>query len=133
MSVVDAEAAVAAGAEFLVSPHTDLDVVLLATERRIPTIPGALTPSEVATAWSAGEAAVKIFPASVGGPGLLKALWGPFGDLPLVPTGGVTGSNVSTFLAAGALSVGVGGWLTDHGDLAIVGGRAGTIDDACHP
>ena len=92
MSVVDAEAAVAAGVEFLVSPHTDLDVVLWATERGIPALPGALTPSEAATARSAGAAAVKILPASVGGPDLLKALRGPVGDLPLVPTGGITGS-----------------------------------------
>lgn len=132
MSVVDAAAAVAAGAEFLVSPHTDLDVVRWATERGIPIIPGALTPTEVATAWSAGAAAVKIFPASVGGPGLLKALRGPFGDLPLVPTGGITGSNAAAFLAAGAFAVGVGGWLTDHGDLAIVSERAEAIADVCH-
>ena len=124
MSVADAEAAVAAGAKFLVAPHTDIDVVRWATERGIPIIPGAFTPTEVATAWRAGAAAVKIFPASVGGPGLLKAVRGPFGDLPLVPTGGITASNAGAFLAAGAAAVGVGGWLTDHEDLGVVGERA---------
>jgi 2-dehydro-3-deoxyphosphogluconate aldolase/(4S)-4-hydroxy-2-oxoglutarate aldolase len=131
MSVPDAEAAFAAGAAFLVAPHTDLDVVRWATEREIPIIPGALTPTEVATAWRAGATAVKIFPASVGGPGLLRAIRGPFGELPLIPTGGITASNAGAFLAAGAVAVGVGGWLTDHDDLAIVGERAGAIVDAC--
>jgi 2-dehydro-3-deoxyphosphogluconate aldolase/(4S)-4-hydroxy-2-oxoglutarate aldolase len=127
MSVADAEEAVAAGADFLVSPHTDLEVVRWAVERGIPMIPGAFTPTEVAVAWNAGAAAVKVFPASVGGPGLLKAIRGPFGDLPLVPTGGITASNAGAFLAAGAVAVGVGGWLTDHDDLAVVGERAGAI------
>lgn len=127
MSVADAEEAVAAGAEFLVAPHTDLEVVRWAVERGIPMIPGAFTPTEVAVAWNAGAAAVKVFPASVGGPGLLKAIRGPFGDLPLVSTGGITASNAGAFLAAGAVAVGVGGWLTDHDDLAVVGERAGEI------
>ena len=131
MSVADAEAAVAAGAKFLVAPHTDLDVVRWATERGIPIIPGAFTPTEVAIAWSAGAAAVKIFPASVGGPGLLKAVRGPFGDLPLVPTGGIAADNAGAFFAAGAVAVGVGGWLTDHDDLALVSERAAAIVDAC--
>jgi 2-dehydro-3-deoxyphosphogluconate aldolase/(4S)-4-hydroxy-2-oxoglutarate aldolase len=90
-------------------------------------IPGAFTPTEVAVAWNAGAAAVKVFPASVGGPGLLKAIRGPFGDLPLVPTGGITASNAGAFLAAGAVAVGVGGWLTDHDDLAVVGERTRAI------
>lgn len=127
MSVADAEEAVAAGADFLVSPHTDLEVVRWAVERGIPMIPGAFTPTEVAVAWNAGAAAVKVFPASVGGPGLLKAIRGPFGDLPLVPTGGITASNAGAFLAAGAVAVGVGGWLTDHDDLAVVGERTRAI------
>ncbi|MEA3502995.1 MAG: bifunctional 4-hydroxy-2-oxoglutarate aldolase/2-dehydro-3-deoxy-phosphogluconate aldolase [Actinomycetota bacterium] len=127
MSIADADEAVAAGAEFLVSPYTDLEVVRWAVERGIPMIPGTFTPTEVAVAWNAGAAAVKVFPASVGGPGLLKAIRGPFGDLPLVPTGGITASNAGAFLAAGAVAVGVGGWLTDHDDLAVVGERAGEI------
>ena len=131
MSVADAEAAVAAGAKFLVSPHTDLEVVRWAVEQGIPMIPGAFTPTEVAVAWNAGAAAVKVFPASVGGPGLLKAIRGPFGDLPLIPTGGITASNAGAFIAAGAVAVGAGGWLTDHDDLAVVGDRAAAIVDAC--
>jgi 2-dehydro-3-deoxyphosphogluconate aldolase/(4S)-4-hydroxy-2-oxoglutarate aldolase len=127
MSVADAEAAVAAGAKFLVAPHTDLEVVRWAGERDIPIVPGAFTPTEVSVAWNAGAAAVKIFPASVGGPGLLKAMRGPFGELPLVPTGGITASNAGAFLAAGAAAVGVGGWLTDHEDLGVVGERAAAL------
>jgi 2-dehydro-3-deoxyphosphogluconate aldolase/(4S)-4-hydroxy-2-oxoglutarate aldolase len=127
MSVADAEAAVAAGAKFLVAPHTDLEVVRWAGERDIPIVPGAFTPTEVSVAWNAGAAAVKIFPASVGGPGLLKAIRGPFGELPLVPTGGITASNAGAFLAAGAAAVGVGGWLTDHEDLGVVGQRAAAL------
>jgi 2-dehydro-3-deoxyphosphogluconate aldolase/(4S)-4-hydroxy-2-oxoglutarate aldolase len=97
----------------------------------IPMMPGAFTPTEVAVAWNAGATAVKVFPASVGGSGLLKAIRGPFGDLPLIPTGGITASNAGAFLAAGAVAVGVGGWLTSHDDLAVVGDRAGAIVDAC--
>jgi 2-dehydro-3-deoxyphosphogluconate aldolase/(4S)-4-hydroxy-2-oxoglutarate aldolase len=130
MAVADAEAAIAAGAEFLVSPHTDLEVVRWAGERDIPIVPGAFTPTEVSVAWNAGAAAVKIFPASVGGPGLLKAIRGPFGELPLIPTGGITASNAGAFLDAGAVAVGVGGWLTDHEDLGVVGERAAAIVDA---
>ena len=131
MSVADADAAVAAGAEFLVAPHTDLEVVRWAVDREVPMIPGAFTPSEVAVAWNAGAAAVKVFPASVGGPGLLKAIRGPFGDLPLVPTGGITAANAASFLAAGAVAVGLGGWLTDHDDPAIIGVRAAAILEIC--
>lgn len=127
MSVADAEAAIAAGAEFLVSPHTDLEVVRWARKRDIPIVPGAFTPTEVSVAWNAGAAAVKIFPASVGGPGLLKAIRGPFGELPLIPTGGITASNAGEFLAAGAVAVGIGGWLTDHKDLGVVGERAAAV------
>jgi len=131
MSVADAGAAVDAGARFLVSPHTDLGVIRWALGNGIPMVPGAFTATEVSTAWNAGAGAIKIFPASVGGPGLLKALRGPFGDLPLIPTGGITADNAASFLAAGALAVGVGGWLTNHDDLGVVAERAAAIVDAC--
>lgn len=131
MSVAEAETAVAAGATFLVAPHTDQTVVRWAVERGIPMIPGALTPTEVMAAWDAGVAAVKVFPASVGGPAFLKALRGPLGGIPLIPTGGITAENAGAFLDSGAVAVGLGGWLTDHPDLEVVAERAASAIQAC--
>lgn len=85
------------------------------------------------TAWNAGVAAVKVFPASIGGPGLVKALRVPLGGLPLIPTGGITAENAAAFLTAGAVAVGLGGWLTDHSDLEVVAKRAASIIEACRP
>jgi 2-dehydro-3-deoxyphosphogluconate aldolase/(4S)-4-hydroxy-2-oxoglutarate aldolase len=123
-SLAEAEAAVAAGAAFLVSPHTDPAIVDWAAQRGVPAMPGAFTPTEVAGAWDAGAAAVKLFPASVGGPALVRELRGPFADVPFVPSGGVTADNAPAFLAAGALAVGLGSWLTGPDDLAVVEERA---------
>ncbi len=131
MSVAEADGAVAAGATFLVSPHTDITTVSWAVERGIPMMPGAFTPTEVAAAWSAGVAAVKVFPASIAGPGILSALRGPFGDLPLVPTGGITADNAASYLEAGAVAVGIGGWLTSHADLGVIADRAAATIEAC--
>lgn len=131
MSIADAEAAVAAGAAFLVAPHTDLAVVRWAVDRSVPIVPGCFTPTEVMAAWSAGAAAIKIFPASVGGLELLKAVRGPFGDLPLIPTGGVTAGNAGAFLGSGAVAVGVGGWLTGQEDLGVIAVRASAIAAIC--
>lgn len=131
MSVTKADDAVAAGATFLVSPHTDLKVVSWAVERGIPMIPGAFTPTEVATAWGAGVAAVKVFPASIVGPGIVSALRGPFGDLPLIPTGGITAVNAASYLEAGAIAVGVGAWLTDQDDLTVIEERAAATVEVC--
>ena len=131
MSVGEAEVAVDAGAAFLVSPHTDFEIVRWAVDRAIPMIPGAFTPTEVASAWRAGVAAVKIFPASLVGPGILNALRGPFGGLPLVPTGGITAENARSYLDAGAIAVGIGGWLTDHGDLDVIAERGRATVEAC--
>lgn len=107
-----------AGASFLVSPGTDPDLTkaMLATGRRVLT--GALTPSEVMAANQLGSHAVKIFPASLGGPDYLKALRAPFPDIPLMPTGGVTTENLGRWFAAGAHAVGVGGELISVADLA---------------
>lgn len=131
MSVKEAGDAVAAGAAFLVSPHTDLEIVSWAVERGIPMVPGAFTPTEVAAAWGAGVAAVKVFPASIVGPGIVSALRGPFGDLPLIPTGGITAVNAVSYLEAGATAVGVGGWLTDQDDLTVIAERAAAMVEVC--
>lgn len=124
VSVDQAVAATAAGARFLVSPHLDIELVEWAGERDVPLIPGALTPTEVATAWRHQPPAVKIFPAHVGGPGYLESLLGPYPDLALIPTGGVDGDNAGAYVSAGAVAVGVGGWLTGHADLSEVTRRA---------
>lgn len=115
-STADAADAVAAGAAFLVCPHTDVAIIRWATSRDIPILPGAYTPTEVAAAWGAGASAVKLFPAAVGGTALLRALAAPFADVPFVPSGGVEAATVGEWLAAGAVAVAVGGWLTGGRD-----------------
>jgi 2-dehydro-3-deoxyphosphogluconate aldolase / (4S)-4-hydroxy-2-oxoglutarate aldolase len=117
-SVGDAELAVAAGAAYLVSPDFRPEVVAWAVERRVPVVPGALTPTEVAAAWAAGATAVKVFPVSaVGGPAYVKAVRAPLPEVPLVPTGGVGIDDIGAYLAAGAVAVGIGApLLGDAGD-----------------
>ncbi|MDX3234365.1 bifunctional 4-hydroxy-2-oxoglutarate aldolase/2-dehydro-3-deoxy-phosphogluconate aldolase [Streptomyces sp. ME03-5709C] len=102
----DAEAAVEAGAQFLACPSYDEQTV--AAIRRLPAagIVGAWTPTEVRQAVTSGADVVKLFPANVGGPAHLTALRGPFPDLRVIPTGGVTAGNAAQWLAAGALAVG---------------------------
>jgi len=124
LSVDDAHVAVESGARFLVSPHTDEEVVTWATDRNHPIVPGAYTPTEISQAWRHGASAVKLFPASIGGPGLVRAVLGPLGGVPLMVTGGVDGTNIASFLSAGAFAAGVGGWLVDHDDLTTVTERA---------
>jgi 2-dehydro-3-deoxyphosphogluconate aldolase/(4S)-4-hydroxy-2-oxoglutarate aldolase len=104
----EAEDAIGAGAMFLVTPNCDTAVIEYARSRDIPVVAGALTPTEVYTAWSAGAAMVKVFPCgSVGGSRYIKALRGPFDHIPLVAVGGVTMENLGEFFAAGAAAVGV--------------------------
>ena len=114
-TVLDAQAArqcFDAGAEFLVSPGLDLATIKAANDAGKLIMAGALTPTEVITAWKAGADFVKVFPASaVGGPGYLKALRGPLPQVPLVPTGGVNLNTAADFLRAGASALGVGGEL----------------------
>ena len=127
LSVADAEAAVAAGARFLVTPTAELDVIAWAAARGIPAFPGAMTPSEILAAWREGASAVKVFPAGVLGPGYIRDVRGPLAGIPLVPTGGVTADNAAEYIAAGAAAVGVGGWLTGSGDPATIAARAGSL------
>ena len=118
-----AEGSLDAGAEFLVTPCVVPDVLNVARERNVAVLPGAMTPTEVFTAWSAGGDIIKIFPASnVGGAAYLKALKGPFPQIPLCPTGGVNLQTIGDFIKAGADAVGVGGELVskaaiDRGDF----------------
>ena len=113
MTVADLEDACAAGATYTLSPCVDREVLDRAQELGTPHIPGAATPTEVATAWKAGAAAVKVFPASqLGGPPFLRALRDPFPEIILIPTGGVDEAQVADYLRAGAAAVGIGNPLT---------------------
>jgi 2-dehydro-3-deoxyphosphogluconate aldolase / (4S)-4-hydroxy-2-oxoglutarate aldolase len=108
-----------AGALFVVSPSLHLDVIARTKELGKVSIPGALTPTEVITAWNAGADFVKIFPCSaVGGASYLKALKAPFPQLRLIPTGGVTVDTAASFLQAGAEALGVGSDLVNPAAIA---------------
>ena|SRR5579871_4523099 len=97
------------GASFLTSPGFDREIVEFGLKRDVAVIPGALTPTEVLTAWRAGSDFVKIFPCSqVGGPSYIKALVAPFAQVPLVAAGGVNQQTVADFIDAGAAAVGIG-------------------------
>jgi 2-dehydro-3-deoxyphosphogluconate aldolase/(4S)-4-hydroxy-2-oxoglutarate aldolase len=120
-----AQRALAAGAEFIVSPALLPEVIALCRARGAPVFPGAMTPTEALAAHRAGAEMVKIFPASVLGPRYLAALRGPFPELRLLPTGGVTPENAPEFFRAGAAAVGAGGELyrkewTETGDWAAI-------------
>jgi len=104
----NAERAIACGCSFLFTPHTNPDLIDKGVENNIPVIAGALTPTEIITAWQAGAAAIKVFPIKViGGVDYLKCLQPVLRDIPLIPTGGVTLQNADQFLAAGAIAVGL--------------------------
>jgi len=104
--------AIAAGAEFLFSPHTNPTLIRIAVDHQVPMVAGALTPTEIVTAWQAGSSGVKVFPIqTVGGARYLRNLRDPLAGIPLIPTGGVTLENAAEFLAAGAIAVGLSGQL----------------------
>ena len=104
--------AIASGAQFLFTPHVDPVMIQTAVAHSIPIIPGALTPTEIVTAWQAGASCVKVFPVqAVGGASYIKSLQGPLGQIPFIPTGGVTLENAKEFIAAGAIAVGLSGQL----------------------
>jgi 2-dehydro-3-deoxyphosphogluconate aldolase/(4S)-4-hydroxy-2-oxoglutarate aldolase len=124
LSIDAAKLAIDAGATFLVMPHTDPELVAWAAARGVPTLPGAFTPTEILAAWRAGAAAVKLFPASVAGPAFVREIGGPFPDIPLVPSGGVTVQSAGDFIRAGAVAVGVGSWLIGDAGPAGVSARA---------
>jgi 2-dehydro-3-deoxyphosphogluconate aldolase / (4S)-4-hydroxy-2-oxoglutarate aldolase len=109
-----AEATIEAGAEFVVSPSFHPDVIAVTKAHKKVSIPGALTPTEIITAWEAGADYVKVFPCSaMGGPSYLKSILAPFPHLKLIPTGGVTLENAESYFRAGARAVGVGGDLVN--------------------
>lgn len=128
LDAAQAEAALDAGAEFLVSPGVSEAVARAARARGTPYYPGALTPTEVLAAWRLGVPAVKLFPAAAGGPRYLRDIRGPLPDIPLMPTGGIALEQIADYLGAGAVAVGVGGPLI--GDALRGGSTAGLRERA---
>jgi 2-dehydro-3-deoxyphosphogluconate aldolase/(4S)-4-hydroxy-2-oxoglutarate aldolase len=114
-TILNADAArrcIDAGAEFLVSPGLNLETVALAAREGKLMMAGALTPTEVMAAWDAGADFIKIFPCGqVGGAKYIKALKGPFPQIPFIPTGGVNLNTAAEFLEAGSVALGIGGEL----------------------
>jgi 2-dehydro-3-deoxyphosphogluconate aldolase/(4S)-4-hydroxy-2-oxoglutarate aldolase len=134
-TVLDAGTAsdvIAAGADFVVSPVTDMDVVKACRDAEVLIAPGAFTPTEIVTAWRAGADIVKVFPATSLGPQFFRDLRGPLPRVRLMPTGGVTLENAKDFLAAGACCVGIGTALVDKtlvakGDWPALTARAAAL------
>ncbi len=125
-----AQACIAAGARFVVSPAIDPDTIRVCREAGVAVLPGALTPTEVVTAWRLGADLVKVFPANaVGGPSYIKSLKAPLPQIGLVPTGGVNLLTAKAFLEAGAAALGVGADLVDlaalrRGEASVLTERA---------
>jgi 2-dehydro-3-deoxyphosphogluconate aldolase/(4S)-4-hydroxy-2-oxoglutarate aldolase len=113
-----AHEAVNAGAQFLVSPSTDVEVIGIGLASGTPCYPGAWTPTEIVEAWRAGACAVKLFPAATGGPAHLRQVRQPLPDIPLIAVGGVDPDNAREYLRAGAVAVGIGTGLTGGANAA---------------
>jgi 2-dehydro-3-deoxyphosphogluconate aldolase/(4S)-4-hydroxy-2-oxoglutarate aldolase len=115
-TVLDSEtarAAILAGAEFVVGPTLNVDVITVCRRYNKIVVPGTLTPTEILTAWEAGADMIKVFPAGAMGPGYLKDIRGPLPQVKLMPTGGISLENAADFIKAGAVVIGVGGNLVD--------------------
>jgi 2-dehydro-3-deoxyphosphogluconate aldolase / (4S)-4-hydroxy-2-oxoglutarate aldolase len=130
LDVEGAARAADAGARFIVSPHTEPALIDWAVGRGLPVFPGAFSPTEILEAWRAGATAVKLFPASVAGPAFVREFRGPFRDVPLIATGGVTIDSAPAFLGAGAVAVGIGSWLTGDGEPDGIADRARRLTGA---
>src|SRR5262249_22561572 len=113
-----ARAVLLAGAEFIVSPTLNLEVIRLSKRYDKLVMPGTFTPTEILTAWEAGADIVKVFPADALGPAYFKALRGPLPQIRAMPTGGVDLTTAAAFLKAGACCLGVGGQLVEPGAVA---------------
>lgn len=126
----DLDQAIAAAARFCFTPHTDPALIARATAQGVPMIAGAMTPTEIVTAWRAGAASVKVFPISaLGGAAYIAGLQGPLGPIPLVPTGGVTSESAPELIEAGAIAVGLSTALfpkaeVQRGDWAAIEARS---------
>ncbi|MER3494290.1 MAG: keto-deoxy-phosphogluconate aldolase [Mastigocladus sp. ERB_26_2] len=129
--------AISAGAQFLFTPHVDPIMIQAAVAANIPIIPGALSPTEIVTAWNHGATCVKVFPVqAVGGASYIKSLQGPLDNIPLIPTGGVTLKNAQEFLQAGAIAVGLSSELfpkqfVETGNWQAISQQAKTLVNTC--
>ena len=127
-TVLDAETAracILAGAHFLVSPSLDLGVIALCRRYSVAVMPGALTPTEVLAAWTAGADVVKVFPCgAMGGASYIKSLKAPFPHIEMMPTGGVSLKTAADFIRAGSFALGVGADLVNAGDASAITERA---------
>lgn len=108
LTIDELKLAIAAGAQFLFTPHIDVLMIQVAVELGVPIIAGALSPTEIVNAYTAGASCVKVFPVqALGGVSYIKSLQAPLGHIPLIPTGGVTLANAKDYIAAGAVAVGL--------------------------
>jgi 2-dehydro-3-deoxyphosphogluconate aldolase / (4S)-4-hydroxy-2-oxoglutarate aldolase len=121
-----ARVALLAGAEFIVAPTVNLEVIELCRRYDKVVMPGAFTPTEILAAWQAGADVVKVFPSDFVGPAYLKAIHGPLPQVRLLPTGGVNLQTAAEFLRAGAYALGVGGALVES--KAVAAGDMGRIE-----
>lgn len=112
-----ARAAIMAGSEFIVSPSFNPETVRMTKRYGIPSIPGALTPTEILNAYELGADMIKVFPANTFGPGYVKNIHGPFPTIPLMVTGGINMDNIEEYIEAGALAVGLGSNLVNPKQL----------------
>ena len=123
-----ARACILAGARFVVSPALNLETIAMCRRYSVAVVPGALTPTEVVTAWTAGADVVKVFPCgAVGGASYIKSLKAPLPQVELIPTGGVSVKTAADFIKAGALALGVGADLVDT--KAVAEGNAGLVTE----
>ncbi len=136
LTAADARSAISAGARFLVTPAFVPEVVATGVELGVPVIAGALTPTEILAAYTAGAPLVKVFPAALGGPAYLRLVRDPLPHIPLVPTGGIGLGQVADYMAAGAIAVGMGGQLLGDslrgGSLDALGSRADEVVKLAH-
>ncbi len=135
-TILDAEQldqAIAAGSQFVFCPHGNPALITAARQAGVPIVPGALSPTEIITAWQAGASAVKVFPVqALGGADYIRCLQGPLGQIPLIPTGGVTLANAPDLIAAGAIAVGMSSQLLPpaliaQGDWGAIAQRTHTL------
>jgi 2-dehydro-3-deoxyphosphogluconate aldolase/(4S)-4-hydroxy-2-oxoglutarate aldolase len=133
LDAITARRAIRAGAGFLVSPHTDHELLAFARNSGVPLIPGAATASEAVAAWKGGAAAVKLFPASLLGVPTLDALRDPLPHIRFIAVGGIDSTNAVDFIAHGCAAVGVGSWLVARGDPAEASRRAGQLLSSLPP
>ncbi len=130
--------AIAAGAQFLFTPHVSEGLIQYAVHQQVPIVVGALSPTEIVQAWQAGATCVKVFPVqAMGGAAYIQSLQGPLGHIPLIPTGGVTVENTPHLLAAGAVAVGLAGDLfpknaVQQGNWRVITQRAQALLDRLH-